>query len=1009
MSTKYTKKRWASMLLVMVMLAGMLLTTGFAEPPQENGAQTFAVGQKLQGFTVKKVAYWEGSEDMTYLFEHDKTGAQVIYLQNDDTDLGFSIGFKTPANDDRGANHVLEHVLLTGSTKYPSKDIYYDARNNTLNSLMNGYTYQGMTMYPVASPSEAQLMKLTDLYMSCVFEPFFYQEPRILEREAWHYELESVDAPLTVTGIVYNEMQANVSNISRQAFYNLRSALFRPDGDGNNSGGLPENILSLTPADIVRVYEKYYVASNSLAVLYGNLDCEAFLKLLNDSYFSHMERKTVTNPRKMQEPFAQMRVANFLHPVASNAQVQNQSVVALGYAMGRLSDGEINDLNIMTGLLSHSGAPLMQALYDSGLASNYSISFDHEGTQPMIEFDAFGTDADAGADIAALITDQLKQIVAEGFDPMLVDAVLSSAQAQALLSMQNSSADRPDKALQQVSLSWVKGNDLSHQRNAANYIKELHQRITPGYFERLIQKYILDNPFAALTTTTPRAGLLEQNQQRQQERLAKIKAGMSQQQLDELVAKTQDLAQWSTQKTDPKIIADLQAVTVDELPVHIPSFDITDTTNQGIRYLQAEVELGGISQTGVLVDTSAVPLSLVHYLRLYQAAIGSLDTQQYTSEQLSLELTRSLADISIKLVPRKTKGEQGYFPAIEINWTALNEQNDNAVGLVKSLLLDSRLDADTLAWIIQAEKDAFLSVLDDPMSTFMSRRIKAITDGGYRYWDYFEGLPYYRFLLEVEDQLTAEPEVVFSRIEQARSLAFNQNNLTVFFVGDEQANKAMPKAVSVLIDALDKTKQPAQSYADLPVPARREGIAWNTSVQFSVLHSTKPAALQEDAQVLGNFLSDQMLLPELRFKNGAYGGGASLEKDSMILYSYRDPDFTKSLQVFKQVPSFVKQMELTQSVVDSNILSTYGRYAVEPGKIDAAFEQLNALYLGESIEDLVQKRADAIKGATVQGLKGYADTLQQMLDQAAYSVVASPGVLESNKHLFDTIITIPVK
>lgn len=71
MITKYSKKRWASMLLVMVMLAGMLLTTGFAEPPQEKGTQTFAVGQKVQGFTVKKVEYWEGSEDMTYLFQHD--------------------------------------------------------------------------------------------------------------------------------------------------------------------------------------------------------------------------------------------------------------------------------------------------------------------------------------------------------------------------------------------------------------------------------------------------------------------------------------------------------------------------------------------------------------------------------------------------------------------------------------------------------------------------------------------------------------------------------------------------------------------------------------------------------------------------------------------------------------------------------------------------------------------------------------------------------------------------
>ena len=56
-----------------------------------------------------------------YLYEHEETGAQVLYLKNDDPNKAFTIGFKTPPYNDNGITHILEHSVLNGSKKYPSK------------------------------------------------------------------------------------------------------------------------------------------------------------------------------------------------------------------------------------------------------------------------------------------------------------------------------------------------------------------------------------------------------------------------------------------------------------------------------------------------------------------------------------------------------------------------------------------------------------------------------------------------------------------------------------------------------------------------------------------------------------------------------------------------------------------------------------------------------------------------------------------------------------------------
>ncbi len=56
------------------------------------------------------------------VYRHDKTGAEVLSLTNDDENKVFGVTFRTPPADSTGVAHILEHSVLCGSRKYPVKE-----------------------------------------------------------------------------------------------------------------------------------------------------------------------------------------------------------------------------------------------------------------------------------------------------------------------------------------------------------------------------------------------------------------------------------------------------------------------------------------------------------------------------------------------------------------------------------------------------------------------------------------------------------------------------------------------------------------------------------------------------------------------------------------------------------------------------------------------------------------------------------------------------------------------
>ena len=91
----------------------------------------------LTAYEVQQEQELSDLKSKGYLLRHKKTGARVLLMENDDVNKVFTVGFRTPAPDDTGVPHIMEHSVLCGSREFPLKDPFVELVKGSLNTFLN--------------------------------------------------------------------------------------------------------------------------------------------------------------------------------------------------------------------------------------------------------------------------------------------------------------------------------------------------------------------------------------------------------------------------------------------------------------------------------------------------------------------------------------------------------------------------------------------------------------------------------------------------------------------------------------------------------------------------------------------------------------------------------------------------------------------------------------------------------------------------------------------------------
>ncbi|MBW2096735.1 MAG: insulinase family protein, partial [Deltaproteobacteria bacterium] len=323
----------------------------------------------IHGFYLLKEQEIPELNTLARLFTHEKTGAELLSLSNDDENKVFGITFKTPPSDSTGVAHILEHSVLCGSRKYPVKEPFVELLKGSLQTFLNAFTYPDRTCYPVASQNVKDFYNLIDVYLDAVFYPRLTRH--IFAQEGWHYELQSPDDTLSYKGVVFNEMKGAYSSPEQVLSRYALQSIFPDNPYGLDSGGDPKEIPKLTFEQFKAFHARYYHPSNARIYFYGNDDITQRLRVI-DGYLGAFERAEVPSPIPLQPPFQAPRRLRRPFMAPEQGPEKTKGMLTVNWAMGETSDVATNfSLRILEYiLLGMPASPLRKALMDSGLGED---------------------------------------------------------------------------------------------------------------------------------------------------------------------------------------------------------------------------------------------------------------------------------------------------------------------------------------------------------------------------------------------------------------------------------------------------------------------------------------------------------------------------------------------------------------------------------------------------------------------------------------------------------------
>ena len=975
--------------------------------PAEQEKEVFAaipeVGDVVYGFECKEKRDFNEIGATLCLFEHQKTGAKLLYIANDDTNRAFQLSFKTRPVDNTGMPHVFEHSTLSGSEKYPSKDLFMNALYQTYNTYMNAYTTDIMTCYPIASLSEAQLLKYADLYTDACYHPNIMKDKSIFDTEAWRYRMTDLDAPLELEGTVYSEM-LGATTLERKALQNANRASFPGSVVGNESGGDPDDIPNMTWANLKDFHNKFYHPSNSTAYLYGKFtDYTKFLKQL-DAEYSQYEKEEFVFEDSGYTPIEKPIVKKVAYPVEEGSSTADKSAVVYTMICPELN-GNMEDQNtadFLTILLSSEASPLVRnfkAAFPNGTIGAY---LEYESPDTAVVFYGINLNEDDGKNFKKVVDESLAQVAKEGFTDELIDS------ASATLNISNKllteGGDPVDSIIYGLAYNEAITGDpfaLIDSYEAANYIKDYNDN---GLFSALIENQLTDPELFTLVTTYPLPGLKEKKDAALAEKLAKKKDSMTDEQKQAIVDKTNAKHE---EDDSSKYIKKLKAVSVKDLPEEIREYEYSDVKGEdGIRRINVKADVDGVGEVGLYLPIDGLPQDYIHWMQLYTSLTGQLGTNKHTADEI-LNLSSRYLYSYVDYVD-VVGSSDNYKPYLSAAWISMDDDLDEGYALVDEILFHSDLtDADKVLACVTAEKTSLRGTITSAPYMVQLYRGLSVDNEMYRYVNYANYLDYYQFLEETEELLKTDPDAALAKLRAVRNYIRNSYGAIATFAGDEES-------ISINASIADEffSEMPHKKYAkvkyDLPVPAKSEALVVDSSVQYNAVIASSAAIGAEDLtldySVAASLVTDQFLLPELRDKNGAYGAFHSLTKENgMYIISYRDPKLVETFQTYVALPELIKNGKYTQDVIDGYIMNLYSDLALNTGELSGA-ETLTANLIAGYPADINLQYMKQLKKATPQTIKDAVKYYEAALANGYVSTSGGAGIIAQNAELYEVIL-----
>lgn len=964
--------------------------------------------EKLPAYTLIKTEEISELKSTGYLLIHNKTKARVAIMANDDENKVFSVGFRTPVSDSTGVPHIVEHSVLCGSEKYPLKDPFVELLKGSLNTFMNAMTFPDKTIYPIASCNDKDFMNLMDVYLDAVFNPLIYNREEIFLQEGWNYKINENDE-LKVNGIVYNEMKGVFSKPEEILMSKSMAALFPDNNYGYESGGDPEHIIDLTYDEFLDFHKRYYHPSNSFIYLYGNMDIEEKLNYIDKEYLSKFDYLEIDSTIKEQKPFDEIREVEAYYPIGENENEDNKTYFAYLNTAGDGTDKELfYAMKVLEyTLVSMPGAPLKKALIDAGIGEDV-FGGEQNIKQRFFNIVAKCANINDKTRFKEIIENTLADIVKNGIDKDSLKAALN------VLEFNYREADfgsYPKGVFYLIDSfeSWLydENEPFTHLK-AADTFKFLNDMVETDYYEKLIEKYFINNTHKVLFTLLPKKGLAAINEEKLSNKMKSIKESMSSEEIENVKSKSKKLDEFHEMEESEENLNKIPTLTLEDIKKEAEKPIVEEKEFNGEKLLYSDITTNGIAYINVSFNTKNIDEELIPYLGLFKFILGNVDTSKHTYTELANIINMNSGGLGNEISSfTKSDSEMDYDIYFETNIKVLYDKIDIAFEIIKELLLDTKYNDDKRIKEIIAETKGALesAIVGRGHVKAMIRAMGRFSESSY-YADKLSGIDFYLFVKDLYKNFDVKKDEILTSLNNVKEQLFLKENMLVHVTCEKEAMETFENKLSKFYcDFLDgKTKIKSRNFEPKFIS---EGIGTSQSIQFVARcgeYISQGYKYNGHFNVLSNILDYGYLWENIRDKGGAYGCMYKATRTGKItLASYRDPMLRETNDVYEGLPEYLRNFQANERDMIRYIIGAISSIDAPKTPRAKGAAGYNS-YMSKISYDDIKKHREELLSTTCEDIRDLAKSFETALANSAICVIGNINKIKDNKDMFTNVI-----
>ncbi len=883
------------------------------------------INDLIHGFRITDIRHVDEIKGDMYEMIHEKTQARCIWLKRDDENKTFSIAFKTTPVDDTGVFHILEHSVLNGSDRYPVREPFVDLLKGSLQTFLNAMTYPDKTVYPVSSRNNKDFINLMRVYLDAVFHPIAVKNPNIFRQEGWHYELNEKDAQPIFKGVVFNEMKGAFSSPDGVRSRVLMHSLFPDTCYGNESGGDPVSIPTLTYQQFCDSHRKYYNPSNSYIFLDGDMEIESILGIIDDEYLSHYTSDGDKIVIDLQQPVEAETVVQE-YEVAPDDSGKGKAQIAYGYVIGMFNNYLKNAaFSLLSSVLCGSNeSPLKKVILNNGLGEDIYFSVEDGIYQPFVEIDVINTDLEKEEAVNSAIYDELKRIIREGVDKDELRATLNKQEFKARERDFGGAPKGLAFALTALD-SWLYGGDPLNSIVTDKLFSELRANIDTSFYEDLLEEFIINSKHHAKVLLQPSNTLGQKKADDERTRLAQIKAAWTEQETADIIEMNRQLAIWQATEDTPEQQATLPQLHLEDLKTTPTKLPIEICLHGGNNIvLKHDLDTNGISYVSAYANVDDLKLEEYSLLNVLLSLLGQTATKNYDTIHLTQQIKSILGSFTASFAATVTSKRED-LTYVDVSWSCLSRNDQEAIKLVKEILYNTTMeDKQAIRDIIRQTKTGLEQTFIAAGHALATVRVASYQSVAATCTEYFSGYEAYKFIKNLEENWDELSDKLLSDLKALYKKLFLRNRFTLSVTADDK-----PSIVRGFLDDLKDGEEIVKTQKQA-LGHKREGIIVPANISFAAKGSDVSELANDNLgtmYVISNILSYDYLWNNIRVKGGAYGCGFSCRMNKAArFYSYRDPNPANSLRIYANTPEYMKEFCASNDNVEKYIVGTTGDF-----------------------------------------------------------------------------------